>query len=101
LIPLIPLYVVLFDRWWNPAVEEQAIHRAHRFGRDRPLHVIRFLIRETVEERIEAILVGKRQLFDDYVHDVSKEGVGSFTRDDLRKVLDLKGASIDRTILTG
>ena len=36
--------VVLFDRWWNPAVENQAIQRAHRFGRERPLHVIRFIV---------------------------------------------------------
>ena len=53
--------VVLFDRWWNPAVENQAIQRAHRFGRERPLHVIRFLVLDTIEERISNILAKKNR----------------------------------------
>lgn len=59
--------VVLFDRWWNPAVEDQAVARAHRFGRTGPLHVFRFLVVDTVEERIDDILDEKRELFDAYV----------------------------------
>jgi SNF2 family DNA or RNA helicase len=59
--------VVLFDRWWNPAAEEQAIQRAHRFGRKRPLHVIRFLVKNTIEERIDDLLKEKQELFDQYV----------------------------------
>lgn len=51
--------IVLFDRWWNPAVESQAIQRAHRFDRTRPLHVIRFLVSETIEERIAEVLKDK------------------------------------------
>ena len=56
-------HVVLFDRWWNPAAEVQAIYRAHRFQRDEPLHVIRFLVRDSVEERVAAILQRKENLF--------------------------------------
>ena len=59
--------VVMFDRWWNPAVEDQAMQRAHRFGRQRPLHVIRFLVDDTIEERIETLLREKRVLFTEYV----------------------------------
>ncbi|HEY1603191.1 MAG TPA: DEAD/DEAH box helicase [Pirellulales bacterium] len=57
-------YVFLFDRWWNPAVEDQAINRAHRIGAAGPVTVTRFLSPGTIEERIEQILRDKRELFD-------------------------------------
>ncbi len=57
-------YVFLFDRWWNPAVEDQAINRAHRIGADGPVTVTRFLMRGTIEERIDHILQEKREMFD-------------------------------------
>ena len=63
--------VVLFDRWWNPAIEEQAVRRAHRFGRTRPVHVFKFIVRNTVEERIDEILTRKQGLFDTYVEGLS------------------------------
>jgi len=56
-------YVFLFDRWWNPAVEDQAIHRAHRIGATGPLTVTRFLTLDTIEERIDQVLQHKRELF--------------------------------------
>ncbi|MFM8579771.1 MAG: DEAD/DEAH box helicase [Planctomycetaceae bacterium] len=55
-------YVFLFDRWWNPAVEDQAINRAHRIGATGAVTVTRFLCTETIEERIDAILESKRSL---------------------------------------
>ncbi|MCS7306684.1 MAG: DEAD/DEAH box helicase [Thermoguttaceae bacterium] len=57
-------YVFLFDRWWNPAVEDQAICRAHRLGTDGPVWVTRFLARDTIEQRIQEILDQKRALFE-------------------------------------
>ena len=57
-------YVFLFDRWWNPAVEDQAINRAHRIGVADPVIVTRMLTLGTIEERIERILEEKRELFD-------------------------------------
>ncbi len=57
-------YVFLFDRWWNPAVEDQAINRAHRIGVDGPVSVTRFLMLDTIEERIARVLQEKRELFD-------------------------------------
>jgi SNF2 family DNA or RNA helicase len=56
-------YLFLFDRWWNPAVEDQATARAHRIGSSGPLTVTRFLVRDTIEERIDHILQQKRELF--------------------------------------
>ncbi len=57
-------YVFLFDRWWNPAVEDQAINRVHRIGVKWPVTVTRFLVVDTIEQRINQILERKRELFD-------------------------------------
>ena len=56
-------YVFLFDRWWNPAVEDQAINRAHRIGAAGPVTVTRMLSLATIEERINEVLQHKRELF--------------------------------------
>lgn len=79
-------HVVLFDRWWNPAVEIQAIYRAHRFQREEPLHVIRFLVVDTVEERIAEILDQKEQLFDDVIESVETES-RSFSQQEMMRIL--------------
>ena len=57
-------YVFLFDRWWNPAIEDQAINRAHRIGAAGPVTVTRFLAQATIEERIDEILEQKREIFE-------------------------------------
>ncbi len=59
--------VILFDRWWNPALEEQAIARADRFGRKNILHVFKFIVSNSVEERIDELLKQKESLFEDIV----------------------------------
>jgi len=87
--------VVLFDRWWNPAVEDQAIQRAHRFGRDRPLHVVRFLVADTIEERIETILKEKRSAFERYVESAENAPSRPFAREDLRRILELSVVATD------
>ncbi len=63
-------YVFLFDRWWNPAVEDQAINRAHRIGAAGPVTVTRFLSTGTIEQRIDQILREKREIFDTIFSDV-------------------------------
>lgn len=60
-------YVYLFDRWWNPAVEDQAINRAHRLGQKSPVFVTRFVSQGTIEGRIAEILEKKRQLFQEMI----------------------------------
>lgn len=60
-------YVFLFDRWWNPAVEDQAINRAHRIGQKEPVFVTRFLTQNTIEGRIAEVLEKKRQLFNELI----------------------------------
>jgi SNF2 family DNA or RNA helicase len=56
-------YVFLFDRWWNPAIEDQAINRAHRIGCKSQVIVTRFISKDTIEERIDRVLNEKRELF--------------------------------------
>ena len=55
-------YVFLLDPWWNPAVEDQAIARAHRIGQTRPVTALRFLARGTIEEKIRQLQERKKQL---------------------------------------
>lgn len=86
-------YVVLLDPWWNPAVEDQAIDRAHRIGQTRPVIVYRLVAAETVEEKVVALREAKAELFSRVLDDGSDEG-GSFaggprlTADDIRSLLD-------------
>jgi SNF2 family DNA or RNA helicase len=60
-------YVFLFDRWWNPAVEDQAINRVHRIGQREPVFVTRFSAEDTIDGRIAEILERKRQLASDLI----------------------------------
>lgn len=57
-------HVIHLDRWWNPAVEEQATDRAYRIGQTRPVQVHRMVTRGTIEERVAQLLDRKRQLAD-------------------------------------
>jgi superfamily II DNA or RNA helicase len=57
-------HVVHYDRWWNPAVEDQATDRAYRIGQDRPVQVHRMITEGTLEDRIATLLERKRELAD-------------------------------------
>lgn len=67
--------VIIFDPWWNPAVEEQAIGRAHRIGQDKPVFVYRLMAVGTIEEKMEALKERKRALADGLFDPVG--GIGS------------------------
>jgi superfamily II DNA or RNA helicase len=56
--------VILYDPWWNPAVENQAIDRAHRIGQDKPVFVYRIITEQTVEEKILELQRRKKALAD-------------------------------------
>jgi SNF2 family DNA or RNA helicase len=58
-------YVVLFDPWWNPAVENQAIDRTHRIGQARKVIAYRLLIKDSIEEKIRALQKQKSSLAND------------------------------------
>lgn len=86
-------HVVVFDRWWNPAVEMQAIYRAHRFTRDDPLHVVRFLVADSIEERIAKILDQKEKMFEEVV-EAPETGARHFSVEELIRILELSTADV-------
>ncbi len=83
-------HVFLFDRWWNPAVEDQAINRAHRIGQRHPVTVTRFLAEDTIEARIATILEAKRKVFNDLVAAADKPAVMGLTEDEIFGLFDIR-----------
>ncbi len=83
-------YVFLFDRWWNPAVEDQAINRAHRIGVAGPVTVSRFLVLDSIEERIDRILQEKRDLFEAIFAGADRPGKLGLTEQEVFGLFQLK-----------
>ena len=83
-------YVFLFDQWWNPAVEDQAINRAHRIGSTGSVTVTRLISENTIEERINEILQAKRELFESILSDTDQPAAGSLSRDEIFGLFDLR-----------
>ena len=84
-------YVFLYDRWWNPAVEDQAINRAHRIGAAGPVTVTRFVAADTIEQRIDQVLREKRELFDSIFSDVEPSSSQSgLTHDEIFGLFKLR-----------
>lgn len=57
-------HVIIIDPWWNPAIEEQAVHRCHRIGQRKPVHVSRFVISDTIEHYCFEIARKKKEFGD-------------------------------------
>ncbi len=74
-------YVIHFDRWWNPAVENQATDRAFRIGQKKNVFVHKFISSQTLEEKIDKLIAGKQELASNVINDS-----GSWAKD-----LDVKG----------
>jgi superfamily II DNA or RNA helicase len=82
-------YVFLYDPWWNPAVERQAIDRTHRIGQDKPVFAYRLVASETVEEKVLMMQAEKSEMFEDVLGGTESKGIPSrLTADDLRALLD-------------
>lgn len=79
-------YVFLLDPWWNPAVEMQAIDRAHRIGQSRPVFAYRLIAKETVEEKVLELQATKRGLADAIINEDNRL-IGDLTREDLELLL--------------
>ena len=88
-------HVVHFDRWWNPAVENQATDRAFRIGQAKNVMVHKFVCRGTVEERIDQLIDSKRQLSQDLLEGGGETLLTEMRDDELLKLvaLDLRTAS--------
>ena len=75
--------VIIFDPWWNPSVENQAIDRAHRIGQKKSVNVYRLITEGTIEERIVKLQEKKKFLFDSLVGE-SKDLFTELTWDDIQ-----------------
>ncbi len=80
--------VILFDPWWNPAVENQAIDRAHRIGQNKTVNIYRLMTKGTIEEKIYNLQRQKDFLFDNLMQENSN--LGSFSSDDLLSLISLE-----------
>ena len=89
-------HVIHFDRWWNPAVENQATDRAFRIGQRRNVLVHKFITRGTVEERIDAMIADKRQLAEDVLGGEQEVSLTELPDDELLDLvrLDVTSAAL-------
>ncbi|MBQ9306652.1 MAG: DEAD/DEAH box helicase [Clostridia bacterium] len=83
-------HVVLFDRWWNPAVENQAMDRAFRIGQTKNVFVHRFVAQGTIEERIDQLLREKQQLSDEVIGEGSERFLTEMSDRELMDMLRLE-----------
>jgi SNF2 family DNA or RNA helicase len=81
-------YVFVMDPWWNPAVEAQAVDRAHRIGQTKQVMVYRMVSEGTIEEKVMALKERKAALFDQVIGDGSALETSFITDDDIRGLMD-------------
>ena len=81
--------VIILDPFWNPYIEEQAIDRAHRIGQQRPVHVHRILVPNTVEDRILALQEEKRKLIENALDEKASESIGRLGTRELGFLFDV------------
>ncbi len=78
--------VILYDLWWNPAVEQQAADRAHRIGQKNVVQVIRLVTQGTVEDKMYELQQKKKNLIDEIIQP-GQEALSSLTEQDIREIL--------------
>src|SRR5689334_722167 len=82
-------HVVHVDRWWNPAVEDQATDRAFRIGQRKNVLVHKFICRGTVEEKIDALIDSKQGLFDELLTGGDEINLTEMTNDEIIRMVSL------------
>jgi superfamily II DNA or RNA helicase len=80
--------VILYDLWWNPAVEEQAAGRAHRMGQKNVVQVIRLISKGTIEEKMYKLQQRKKELIET-VMEQGDQALSRMTEEDIREILNL------------
>jgi len=84
-------HVIHFDRWWNPAVENQATDRAFRIGQSKNVMVHKFVTSGTIEEKIDAIIEEKQKLSGDILTSAGEQWITEYNNDELMKIFALGG----------
>ena len=82
-------HVIHFDRWWNPAVENQATDRAFRIGQQKNVLVHKFVCRGTVEERIDDLIASKQQLSDEILAGHAESRLTEMSNEELISIVSL------------
>jgi len=80
--------VILYDLWWNPAVEQQAADRAHRIGQKNVVQVIRLVAKGTIEDTMHELQKKKKNLIDDVIQS-GQEAMSTLTEQDIREILSI------------
>ncbi len=88
-------HVFHFDRWWNPAVEQQATDRAYRFGQHKDVFVHSLICTATLEERIDELLDSKRELAEQVVAGRADDWLGELDLDAIRTAVALSPSAIE------
>ena len=81
--------VILYDLWWNPAVEDQATGRAHRMGQKKKVEVWRLMSEGTVEEKMNRLQTEKKELFQQVLNSEDVKDLAKMTMEDIRDILDV------------
>ena len=88
-------HVFHFDRWWNPAVEQQATDRAYRFGQRKDVFVHSLICTATLEERIDALLDSKRELAEKVIAGGADDWLGELDLDAIRAAVSLSATAVE------
>ena len=91
-------HVIHFDRWWNPAVENQASDRAYRIGQKKNVLVHKFICRGTIEEKIDALIEAKQGLSNEILEGGTETRLTEMSNDELIRMvsLDINSASLEQ-----
>lgn len=76
--------VIIYDPWWNPAIELQAADRTHRIGQTRPVSTLKLVVRDSIEEKILELQEKKREIFDSVIDGA----MGNLSIEDLKFLLE-------------
>jgi SNF2 family DNA or RNA helicase len=88
-------HVFHFDRWWNPAVEQQATDRAYRFGQHKDVFVHSFICTATLEERIDQLLDSKRELAEQVIAGRAEDWLGELDLNAIRAAVALSPEAVE------
>ncbi len=88
-------HVFHFDRWWNPAVEQQATDRVHRFGQRKHVHVHSLICTATLEERIDQLLESKRELAEKVIAGHAESWLADLDLDAIRAAVALSPEAVE------
>jgi len=85
-------HVIHFDRWWNPAVENQATDRAFRIGQTKNVMVHKFVTQGTIEEKIDEMIAKKQKLAKDILSSGEEQWITELNNEELMTLFKLEGA---------